>query len=128
MPLQGMMGMQQESNTNLLSVLINIAFGYILGLAIFLGLHEVISYGSKLAGELIKLTGYGQQMQMFGLATSAAPYIVLAPLGGMVVKQLSSVRSLKSFAYFVLAVLAGVSAAYLTQSYVVTMMAAKTLL
>src|SRR3989304_6116874 len=94
---------QGSQGTNLLSILINAAFGFVAGLMLFIGPKEVIAYGSKLAGELIKLTGYGQQMAAFGFATTAAPYIVLAPIVGLVVRQLASVRSLKSFAFFALA-------------------------
>ena len=110
-----MLGMQ-ESENNLLSILINIAFGFVAGLMIFLGIKPVISYGSELADAFIKMTGYGQQMTGFGFA-SAAPFVVLAPLGGMVLKQLSSVRSIKGFTYFMLAVLAGAAIAFVTQGY-----------
>lgn len=104
--------------TNLLSILINIAFGFVAGLMLFFGPKEVIEYGSKLAGEIIKLSGYnGGQMAAYGFATMAAPYIILAPLGGMVVRQLSSVRTLKSFAYFVVAVIAGLAGAFFSQGY-----------
>lgn len=108
---------QNAQGTNLLSVVINLIFGFVLGLMIFIGPKEVIEYGSKLAGELIKLTGYGQQMSMFGFATTAAPYIILAPILGIVAKQLSSVRSLKSFGYFAVAVIVGAAAAYFSQGY-----------
>lgn len=108
---------QQEQGTNLLSILINLAFGFVIGLMIFFGPKDVIEYGSKLAGELIKLTGYGQQMAAFGFATTAAPFIILAPIAGMVIKEISSVRSLKGFAYFTIAVLIGVAASYFSQGY-----------
>ncbi|MEK7567567.1 MAG: hypothetical protein AAB513_01430 [Patescibacteria group bacterium] len=120
--MQGMPGMTgQDDGINLLSILINIAFGFIAGLMFFLGFKEVIAYGTKLAGELIKLTPQGQQMAAFGFATSAAPYIVIAPIFGMVLKQLSSVRSLKSFAFFVIAVGIGFLGAYLGQGSVANM-------
>jgi hypothetical protein len=119
-PLMGMSG--EGEGTNLLSILINIAFGFVAGLMVFLGFQEVIDYGSKIAGEIIKATGYGQQMAMFGLATTAAPYVVLAPIGGMVVKQLSSVRSIKSFAFFAAAVALGFAAAFFAQGYVLGLM------
>jgi len=118
MPQFGNMG--GESETNLLSIILNIAFGFVAGLMYLFGVQEVIAYGSELAGELIKLTGYGQQMGAFGLAT-AAPYIILAPLAGLVAKQLSSVRTLKSFLYFALAVAAGFGVAYLGQGYFETL-------
>lgn len=104
-----------ESETNLLSIVLNIAFGFVAGLMYLFGIQEVIAYGSTLAAALMKTTGYGQ-MGGFSIAT-AAPYIVLAPLAGMVGKQLASVRSVKSFAYFVLAVAAGFAVAYVTQGY-----------
>lgn len=110
-----MMGMGE--GTNLLSILINIAFGFVAGLMLFLGVSEVIEYGSRLAAQLLELSGYGQQMAAFGLATTAAPYIVLAPIAGLVVKQLTSVRSFKGFAYFIVAVLVGVAGAYFAQGY-----------
>ena len=112
---------QSSQETNLLSIMINIIFGFVLGLLIFIGPGEVIKYGSKIAGELIKLTGYGQQMGAFGFATTAAPYIILAPILGMVAKQLSSVRSLKSFGYFVAAVVVGFVAVYFSQGYFITL-------
>ena len=108
---------QDAQGTNLLSILINVTFGFVLGLMIFIGPGEVIAYGSKLAGNLMGLTGYGQQMAAFDFAATAAPYIVLAPIVGMVLKQLSSVRSLKSFAYFAVAVIAGCAGAYFSQGY-----------
>ena len=113
--------MSGESETNLLSILLNIAFGFVAGLIYFFGFQEVIAYGSELAASLMKTTGYGQ-MGGFNIA-SAAPYIILAPLAGMVAKQLSSVRSFKSFVYFVLAVAAGFAAAYVAQGYFATLIA-----
>ncbi len=108
-----------ESETNLLSIILNIAFGFVAGLMYLFGVQETIAYGSTLAAGLMKTTGYGQ-MGGFSIA-SAAPYIVLAPLAGMVAKQLSSVRSLKSFLYFALAVAAGFAAAYVSQGYFATL-------
>ncbi len=116
-----MMGMGE--GTNLLSILINLAFGFVAGLMLFLGVGEVLAYGSSLAAQLIKLTGYGQQMAAFGLATTAAPYIVLAPIAGLVVKQLASVRSIKGFAYFAAAILVGLAVAYFAQGYISTLIA-----
>ncbi|OGF78334.1 hypothetical protein A3A15_00490 [Candidatus Giovannonibacteria bacterium RIFCSPLOWO2_01_FULL_43_60] len=112
---------QAQPGTNLLSILINLAFGFVIGLMIFFGPKDVLEYGSKLAGELIKLTGYGQQMASFGFATAAAPYIVIAPIAGIVLKEISSVRSLKGFAYFAIAVLVGVAVAYFSQGYFATL-------
>ena len=112
---------QSAQGTNLLNILIDVAFGFVLGLMIFIGPKEVIAYGSKLAGDLIKLTGYGQQMAAFGFATTAAPYIVIAPIAGMVARQLSSVRSLKSFAYFAIAAIVGCAGAYFSQGYFTTL-------
>ena len=110
------MGQQPaDQGTNLLSILINIAFGFVGGLMVFVGSGEVIAYGSKLATKLIERSGYGRQMAMFGFATSAAPYIVLAPIAGIVAKQLSSVRSLKDFAYFAGAIIAGFAIAFFGQ-------------
>ena len=113
---------QDAQGANLLSILINVAFGFVLGLMIFIGPKEVIAYGSKLAGDIIAFSGYGQQMAIFGFATTAAPYIVLAPIAGLVVKQLSSVRTLKSLAFFAGAVIVGVGVAYFLQGYVLTLM------
>jgi hypothetical protein len=112
------MGQQPaDQGTNLLSILINVAFGFVGGLMVFIGSGEVIAYGSKLATKLIERSGYGRQMAMFGFATSAAPYIVLAPIAGIVAKQLSSVRSLKDFAYFAGAIIAGLAIAFFGQGY-----------
>ena len=115
---------QDAQGTNLLSIVINLAFGFVAGLMIFIGPREVIAYGSKLAEDLIKLTGYGQQMAAFGFATTAAPYIVLAPIAGMVAKQLSSVRSLKGFLYFAIAVIVGFAVSYFSYGYIATLLAA----
>ena len=120
----GMQGMPGESETNLLSIILNAAFGFVAGLVYLFGLQEVIAYGSELAASIIKTTGAGQQMGPYGGFIAAAPYIVLAPLVGLVAKQLSSVRSLKSFAYFVLAVAGGFAIAFVTQSYFSTLIAA----
>lgn len=111
----GTFGHQPE--TNLWSIILNIAFGFVLGLIYFFGPKEVIDYGSKLAASLMKSSGYGQQASAYGLATTAAPYIILAPLGTLVIKQLSSVRSFKSFIYFLLAVIVGLAVAYFTKGY-----------
>lgn len=119
-PMMG--GFGGDDGVNLFSISVNALFGFVAGLMLFLGVGEVIAYGSTLAEQLIKLTGYGQQMAQFGLATTAAPYIVLAPLGGLAVKQLSSVRTLKSFAFFAGALIAGVAVAFLLQGYVLTLM------
>jgi hypothetical protein len=115
--MQQMMGMQQNQGPNLLSIILNVAFGYVGGLMLFLGPMQVLTYGSHLASELLKTTGYGAQMSMFGAATTAAPYVVLAPIVGLVGKELSSVRSLKGFGYFAAAVLAGIVVAFLTKGY-----------
>lgn len=108
-----------ESETNLLSIILNILFGFVAGLMYLFGIQEVIAYGSELAASLMKTTGYGQ-MGGFSIAT-AAPYIILAPLAGMVAKQLSSVRSIKGFLYFALALAAGFGVAYLGQGYFETL-------
>lgn len=107
----------EQEGTNLFSILVHIAFGFVLGLVIFIGFKEVIDCGSKLASDLLKMTGYGQQMAAFGLATTAAPYVILTPLAGLVVKQLTAVRTLKSFAYFAVAILLGLAVAFFTQGY-----------
>ncbi|MBX4192057.1 hypothetical protein KW798_01050 [Candidatus Parcubacteria bacterium] len=112
----------EQEGTNLFSILINIAFGFVAGLVVFIGFAEVVAYGSKLAADLIKMSGYGQQMAAFGFATTAAPYIVLAPLAGIVVKQLTSVRSIKSFLYFAAAIAVGFAVAYFTAGYFHTLM------
>src|SRR3989338_4967932 len=114
---------QDTQGTNLLSILINLAFGFVAGLMIFIGPKEVLAYGSKLAADLIKLSGYGQQMAAFGFATTAAPYIVLAPIVGMVAKQLSSVRSLKGFLYFAIAVFGGLVVSFLSYGRIAILLA-----
>lgn len=108
--------------TNLFSILINIAFGFVGGLMIFLGAAEVLAYGSQLAGDLIKLSGYGQQIASFGFATTAAPYIVLAPIAGIVIKQLTAVRTIKGFLIFAATILVGVVVAYFAQGSVAGLM------
>jgi hypothetical protein len=108
----------QDDGINLFTIIINILFGFAAGLIIFVGFSEVIAYGSKLATELIKMTGYGQQMAMFGIATTAAPYIVLAPIAGIAVKQLTAVRSIKSFLFFAGAVAIGIIAAHFGHSMI----------
>jgi|SRR3989344_3064729 len=114
---------QDAGGTNLLSILINLAFGFVSGLMIFIGPKEVIAHGSKLAADLIKLSGYGQQMAAFGFATTAAPYVVLAPIVGMVLRQLASVRSLKSFAFFAVAVIVGFAVSYFSYGYIAALLA-----
>ena len=117
-----MMPGAHDQGTNLLEILINIAFGFVVGLIIFLGWKEVIAAGSNLATQLFNMSPQGQQMAAFGMAANYAPYVVLAPLGGMVVKQLTAVRSLKTFAYFVLAVLLGIAIAFFAKGYIAAMM------
>ncbi|TSC68779.1 MAG: hypothetical protein G01um101456_501 [Parcubacteria group bacterium Gr01-1014_56] len=121
-PMMMVGGFGGDDGVNLFSISVNILFGFVAGLMLFIGVGEVLAYGSTLAEQLIKLTGYGAQMAQFGFATTAAPYIVLAPLGGLAVKQLSAVRTLKSFAFFAGAVIVGVAAAFLSQGYVSTLM------
>lgn len=53
------------SELNLFSILINVAFGFVAGLMLFLGFKETIDFGSKLAADVIKLTGMGQQVGPF---------------------------------------------------------------
>jgi len=113
------MGMQQASTTNLLSILIDIAFGFAGGLIIFFGPEPVIKYGTHLAMEIMKQTGYGASPFM-SLGLSAAPYVVLAPIGGLALKELASVRSLRGFAYFAAAVLVGLAIAFVTKGYFAT--------
>jgi hypothetical protein len=99
------------------SIGINVIFGFVIGLLVFIGPAEVIAYGSKLAGQIIKLTGYGQEMASFGIATTAAPYVVLTPILGLVTRQLSSVRSLKGFGFFALAVIIGFVVTFFSRGY-----------
>jgi hypothetical protein len=109
--------MGQESGTNLLSILVDVAFGFVAGLIIFFGFQPVIEYGSKLAEQLFNMTPQGAQMAQFGMAATYAPYVILAPIGGLVLKELASVRSIKSFAIFAAAILAGLAIAFFTQGY-----------
>ena len=111
---------QGAEGTNLFSILVNVAFGFVGGLMVFLGPREVIAYGTKLAGELMNLTGFGQQMGGFGFAATAAPYIILAPIGGLVIRELTSVRSLKRFAFFAAAVIAGFAVSYFSYERIAT--------
>jgi hypothetical protein len=122
MHMNPMIGVGGENS--LLSILINLAFGFVAGLMVFIGFSEVLAFGTTLAEQLLALSGYGQQMAAFGIATTAAPYVILAPIAGMVVKQLAGVRSLKSFAFFAAAVLVGVAAAYFSQGYIVSLIEA----
>ncbi len=122
MPMNPMM--QQEQGTNLLQIIINIAFGFVAGLVIFVGFDPVIHYGTKLANEVLKLSPQAQEMAAFGMASSYASYVVIVPLIGLVGKQLASVRSLKSFAYFLAAVIAGLVIAFVTKGYFTTLMGA----
>lgn len=117
-----MMGVgQQDSSTNLLNILVDIAFGFIAGLMIFFGPMPVIAYGTHLATELLKQTGYGSgPMASLGIA-SAAPYVIIAPVGGFALKHLASVRSLKGFAFFAGAILAGIAIAFVTKGYFATL-------
>ncbi len=117
---QGGLG-QNSEGTNLLNILIDVAFGFVGGLMIFIGPKEVLTYGSKLAGDIIKLTGYGEHLGAFGFAATAAPYVVIGPILGMVARQLSSVRSLKSFYYFAAAAIVGCIIAYFSQGYFITL-------
>ncbi len=112
--MQDMMG--GGTGTNLFDILVNLAFGFIGGLMLFLGPKEVIDWGSKIVTDMM-----GQRTGAMGLATFA-PYVVLAPIGGLVVKQLTNVRSLKSFAFFAVAVIVGLAAAYFSQDYFQTLM------
>ena len=124
--MSGMPGMpmmqKPQSDFNLLAILIDIAFGFVAGLIIFLGFAHVLSFGTKLANELVKLTPQGAAMGAFGGATSYAAYVVIVPLLGLVAKQLASVNSLKRFGYFALAILAGLAIAFVTQGYFATLM------
>lgn len=113
------MNMTGESETNLLSIILNIAFGFVAGLMYLFGVKEVIEYGSAIAADLLGSTGYGQ-MPGFSIAT-AAPYIILAPIGGMVLRQLSGVRSFKGFLFFIVAVGAGLAVAFVMQGYFKTL-------
>ena len=114
MPMMGAMA-GHDDRPNLLSILINLAFGFIAGLMLFLGPKEVIAYGTKLAGDIMGSAG-GGQMAQFGFA-QAAPYVVLAPILGIFAKQLSAVRTIKGFGIFAAAVLVGFAASYFSQGY-----------
>jgi hypothetical protein len=105
------LGNMNGGGLNLFDILVNILFGFIVGAMLFLGPKEVIEYGTKLAMSLM-----GQQVGLAGFA-SYAPYILIAPIGGLVAKQLTAVRSIKSFMFFVAAVLLGFIIAFLSQGY-----------
>lgn len=109
-PFGNMMG--QSEGTNLFSILLNIAFGFVGGLMLFLGPKETIDLGTRYATQLLEMTGSGQGM--YGFA-NFAPYIIITPIAGLVVKELSSVRSIKSFAFFAGAVLIGLVIAFFTE-------------
>jgi len=109
--------MPGNDGPNLWSIILNVAFGFVAGLIVFIGFKEVIEQGTKIAESILSMTGMGDQMGGFGFATSAAPYLIVAPIAGMVVRELSSVRSLKGFAIFALAVAIGFVIAFLTKSY-----------
>ncbi len=111
------MGGGAQEGSNLFSILVNVVFGFVAGLMVFIGAPEVLAYGTELAKKLFMLSGYEAQMAAFGLATTAAPYFVLAPIGGLVIRQLGSVNSLKGFLYFALAVGAGFAIAFFSQGY-----------
>jgi hypothetical protein len=120
LPNVPMMGaMQQQPATNLLSLLVDVAFGFIGGLMIFFGPMPVIEYGTHLAMILIKQTGYGSS-PFASIGFSAAPYVVLAPVGGFALKEIASVRSIRGFLYFAAAVLIGLAIAYVTKGYFTT--------
>jgi hypothetical protein len=114
---------QFSQGTNLLSILTNAAFGFVAGLAVFWGPQEVIATGTKLASQYASLLSGFQQAAAFGFATTAAPYIVLAPIVGLALRQLSQVRSLKSFGFFAAAVAVGFVAAYFSQGYIAAALA-----
>ena len=109
---------------NLFSIIINLIFGFVIGLMIFMGVNEVLAYGTALAEKLLAVSGYSQQMAAFGMATTAAPYIILVPIAGLIVRQLSSVRSIKGFAIFAAVVLIGIAIAFFSQGYVATVLGA----
>ena len=113
---QAMMGGQNQG-TNLLNILVDIAFGFVAGLIVFLGFNEVITYGEQLATSLLEKTGYGAQMGAFGFATAAAPYIILAPIAGFTLRHLASIRSIKGFLFFAGAIGVGFAIAFFTQEY-----------
>ncbi len=68
----GMLGGVEEG-TNLFSIIVNLAFGFVGGLMLFLGPQEIIAYGSELAEKLLKLTGYGQQMAVMWAQMTGRP-------------------------------------------------------
>ena len=111
-----MPGMGQQSETNLLSILLNVAFGFIAALMFFFGVKEVLTYGTKLTLDLMQSVGYGQQ---FGGYAQFAPYVVITPIAGLVLQQLAAVRSIKSFLYFAIAIGVGIGLAFVTQGYFV---------
>jgi hypothetical protein len=111
-----MTGNPVEPTTNLLNLIVDVTFGFIGGLIIFFGALPVIKAGEHLAMELIKQTGYGSSpFASFGF--TAAPYIVLAPVGGFALKEIASVRSIRGFLYFIAAVFLGLVIAYFTKGY-----------
>jgi hypothetical protein len=113
-PRIGVPGMVQQPTTNLLSLLVDTAFGFIAGLMVFFGPMPVIAYGTHLAMDLMKQTGYGSgPLAMYGF--TAAPYVILLPIGGFALKELASVRSIKGFFYFAAAILIGFALAFFTR-------------
>jgi hypothetical protein len=112
--MPGVPGMPGDG-PNLWNILVNVAFGFVGGLMIFLGPAEVIAYCTKLAKNIMALSGQGQ-IGAYGFA-GAAPYIVLAPLAGIVVKQLSAIRSIKGFLFFLGAAVLGIIIAFFTKGY-----------
>jgi len=108
-----------SGDTNLLSILMNVAFGFALGLTIFFGFKEVLAYATKLAQGLTSFFGF-DRVSGFGLAASFLPYVVLAPIAGMALKQIASVRSIKGFLYFALAIALGFVIAHYTRGYFAT--------
>jgi hypothetical protein len=111
----------ESSNTNLLSILINMAFGFVAALVLFFGVKPVLLYATKIAQDVITYFGF-QSLPGYGLVTNFLPYLVLTPIIAMALRQLASVRSIRGFIYFVLAIGLGFAIAYYNHAYFVTVL------
>lgn len=109
-----------NSGTNLLAVLINIIFGFVAGLVILFGVKAVLLHATKIAQDTISYFGF-QSLPGYGLVTNFLPYIVLTPIIGMALRQLASVRSIRGFIYFVLAIAVGLGLAFFGKGYLVSL-------
>jgi hypothetical protein len=108
--------MYNDDRPSLLTIIVDILFGFAIGLVYFWGVKEALHYGTALANKYIAMALPPQAAALS--IGSYVPYVVFAPLAGFALRDVASVRSIKHFIVFIGCLAIGFAAAFFVQGQV----------